>query len=79
MYADDCSLFASSEEDLQASYTPLAEVSKAEGLLISRSKTEASVHRAWIIASEWLDTKTLHPDDAKVKEATALKYLGQRK
>ena len=58
MYADDCALFASSEADLQALYTSLAEVFKAEGMLISLSMAEASVYRAWINASEWLDPKT---------------------
>ena len=79
MYADDCALFASSEADLQTLYTSLAEVFKAEGMLISLSKTEASVFRAWINASEWLDPKIYHTDGTKVKEATAFKYLGQRK
>ena len=54
MYADDCALFASSEADLQALYSTLAEVFKAEGMLISVSKNEASVYRAWINATEWL-------------------------
>ena len=79
MYADDCALFASSEADLQVLYKSLAEVFKAEGMLISLSKTEASVYRAWINASEWLDPKIYHTDGTKVKEATAFKYLGQRK
>ena len=61
MYADDCALFASSEADLQALYTSLAEVFKAEGMLISLSKTEASVYEAWINASEWLDTIQTEP------------------
>ena len=43
MYADDCALLAPSEADLQTLYTSLAEVFKAEGMLISLSKTEASV------------------------------------
>ena len=43
IYADDCVLFASSEADLQTLYTSLAKVFKAEGMLISLSKTEASV------------------------------------
>ena len=46
MYADDCALFASSEADLQALYSTLAEVFKAEEMLISLSKTEASTYRA---------------------------------
>ena len=44
VYADDCALFASSEADLQTLYTSLAEVFKVEGMLISLSKTEASVY-----------------------------------
>ena len=48
-------------------------------MLISLSKTEASVYRAWINASEWLDPNIFHTDGIKVKEATAFKYLGQRK
>ena len=79
MYADECALFASSEADLQVLYTSLTEVFKAEGMLTSLSKTEASVYRAWINASEWLDPKIYPTDGTKVKEATAFKYLGQRK
>ena len=79
MYADDCALFASSEADLQVLYSTLTEVSKAEGMLISLSKIEASVYRAWINASEWLDPKIYHEDGTKVQEARAFKYLGQRK
>ena len=79
MYADNCVLFASSEADLQTLYTSLAEVFKAEGMLISLSKTEASVSRAWINASERLDPKIFHTDGTKVNAAIALKYLGQRK
>ena len=60
-------------------YTSLAEDFKAEGMLISLSKTEASVYRAWINASESFDPKIYHTDGTKVKEATASKYLGQRK
>ena len=44
MYGDNCVLFASSEADLQALQTTLEEVFKAEGILISLSKTEASVY-----------------------------------
>ena len=47
--------------------------------LISLSKTEASVYRAWTNASEWLDPKIYHTDGTKVKEATAYKYLGKSK
>ena len=77
--ADDCVLFASSEADLQALYSTLAEVFKAEGMLLSLSKTVASVYRAWINASEWLDPKIYHADGSKLKEARAFKRLGQRK
>ena len=79
MYADDCAFFASSEADLQTLYTSLSEVFKAEGMLNSLSKTEASVYIAWINASEWLDPKNYHTDGTKVKKANAFKYLGQRK
>ena len=79
MYADACALFASSEDDLQALCTTLAQVYKTEGMRISLSKTEASVYRAWINASEWLDPKIYHADGTKVNEASAFKYLGQRK
>ena len=79
MYADDCALFASSEADLHMLYTSLAEVFKAEGMLISLSKTEASVYRAWNNASEWLVPKIYHTDGTQVRAATAFKYLGQRK
>ena len=79
MYADDCVLFASSEADLQVLYSTLAEVFKAEGMLISISKTEASVYRAWVNASTWLEPNLTHEDGTKVQEARAFKYLGQRK
>jgi len=79
MYADGCVLFAFSEADLHTLYTSLAEVLKADGILISLSKTAASVYRAWINASEGLEFKIYHTDGTKVKEATAFKYLGQRK
>ena len=48
MYADECAMLASSEAYLQSSYLTLAEVSKAEGVLTSMSKTKASVYRACI-------------------------------
>ena len=35
MYPDDCALFASSQADLQLLYSTLAEVFKADGMLIS--------------------------------------------
>ena len=73
MYADGWALFASSEADLQALYSMLAEVLRSEGMLISLSKTVASVYRAWVDAFEWLNPKLYHGDGAKVKEATALK------
>ena len=79
MYADDCALFASTEADLQMLYTTLAEFFEAEGMPLSLSKPEASAYQAWINASEWLDPKTHHADGTPVHEATAFKYLGQRR
>ena len=44
MYAEGCAFCAFSEADLRQLYGPLAEVFMAEGMLISVSKTEASVY-----------------------------------
>ncbi len=54
-------------------YSTLAEEFKADGMLISSAKTGASVYRAWISASDWLDSQLDHAHGAKVKETIAFK------
>ena len=67
---DNCALCGSSEAELQPRYNVLAEVFAAGGLLVSISKTEASVYRPWISASGLLDAKPYHADWSKVEEST---------
>ena len=77
LYADDCVLFASSEQELQRLYDDLQEVFRRDGMLISVEKTEASVYRAWTTPTEWLEPQVTHPDGTVAQESLAFKYLGQ--
>ncbi len=74
-----CALFASSEQELQRLYDDLQEVFRRDGMLISVEKTKASVYRAWITPSEWLEPQVTHPDGTVAQESLAFKCLGQLK
>jgi hypothetical protein len=50
-----------------------------DGMCISRTKTESSVYRAWVSATEWLAPKITQSNGTWVQESVDFKYPGQKK
>ena len=82
MYADDVVLLATSEASLQKMYNIFEQELRYEGMKVSNDKTEAQVFRALptdSVAAPLQPRIVPYQEDQPFPEATAFKYLGQRK